>query len=118
MIASVDRLFTAPVQRDPLGLQRTGNGMSGGNGADLGQVLAMLGDLLVGQGALDRRMEQLERRMDQLEYRLGQLESQVEELANQVAAYHGAVVAHGVLIRELEERLRRVEQDPDSLRAT
>ena len=49
MIASVDRLFTVPVQRDPLGVHRTGGGTSGGNGADVGQVLAMLGDLLVGQ---------------------------------------------------------------------
>jgi uncharacterized coiled-coil protein SlyX len=85
--------------------------MSGGNGADLGQALAMLGDLLVGQRSLDRRMEQLERRMDQLEYRVGKLDSRVEELASQVAANHGAVVGHGVLITELHERLRRVEQD-------
>ena len=59
-------------------------------------------------------MEQIERRMDQLEYRVGKLESRVEKLASQVAAYHGAVVGHGVLITELDERLRRVEQDRDS----
>jgi hypothetical protein len=49
MIASVDRLFTAPVQRDPLGVQRKERRVSGGNGADLGQVLALLNDVIAMQ---------------------------------------------------------------------
>jgi hypothetical protein len=44
----------------------------------------------------------------------GQLESRVEELASQVSAYHGAFVGHGMLISELDERLRQVEQDRGS----
>ncbi len=98
-MSPVDRLFTAPMQLDPLGVHRTGTTMSGSNGADLGQVLAMLGDLLVGQRGLERRMDQLESRMD--------------ELASQVVIYHGSVVGHGVLISELDTRLRRVEQHLD-----
>ena len=107
MIASVDRLFTVPVQRDTLGVRRTGGGMSGGDGVDLGQVLAMLGDLLVGQRGMQEAIRAVDRRVDDLA-------GQVASLREAVDSYHAAVVGHGMLITELDERLRRVEQERDS----
>lgn len=92
-------LFTLPVQRHPLSLQRTGTGMSGSNGVDLGQVLTLLGDVLVGQREMRDEIRLLDLRMDRLEHRM-------DELAGQVATYHGSVVGHCVLISEMDTRLR------------
>jgi cell division septum initiation protein DivIVA len=103
MIASVDRLFTAPVQRDPLGVHQKERRMSGGNGADLGQVLALLNDLI----AMQREMRLDIRRLDT---RVDDLTSQVASLREEVRSYQAAMVGHGVLISEHNARLYRVEQ--------
>jgi uncharacterized coiled-coil protein SlyX len=102
----VDRLFTVPAQREPLGVRRTGNAMSSSNGEDLGQVMALLGDVLAGQ-------TQMLDRMDRLELRIGEIERQVKELSSQVTVYHGSVVGHGVLISELETRVHKIEERLD-----
>jgi hypothetical protein len=99
----VDRVFTVPAQRDPLDVQRMGNAMSSSNGADLGQVMAFVGDVLAGQ-------TQMLDRMDRLELRVREIECQVKELSSQVTAYHGSVVGHGVLISELETRVQKIEE--------
>jgi hypothetical protein len=105
----VDPLSTLPVQHS-LGAQWTVTDMSGGNGADLGRVMAMLGNVLTGIHGLDRRMARLEHRVGGLEHRMTGLEDRVGELAGQLAAHHGEVVGHGVLISELDTRLCRAEE--------
>ena len=64
-----------------------------GNGADLGAIYGAI-------VALDRKVD---RRMDRLA-------GDVAALRADVAAYHASVMGHGMLISELDERLRRVEQ--------
>jgi len=80
----------------------------------IASVDRLFGDLLGARGASIGVWTASTGGWDRLEYRVSQLEPQVGELASQVAAYHGAVVGHGILICELDERLHRVEQDRDS----
>jgi len=123
MIASVERLFTAPVQRDPLGVQRHAAGVDSG-GPDLSQVLALLRDVLAMQRKirLDLTDLALELKKDiealhaELGYRLDGLASQVACLREELAFYHAAVVGNGALISEPDARLQ-VEQHLDVSRA-
>lgn len=121
MIASVDRLFTAPLQRDPLGVYQKERSVRGGSGADLGQVLALLNDVIKMQREtrleltelrleLKEDIRRLNLRVDSLASRVDDLASQVASLRGEVASYHAAMVGHGVLISEHDARLRRVEQ--------
>jgi len=137
MIASVDRLFTAPVQHDPLGVRRKG-GMSESNGVGLGQVLAMLTDIMLAQqelrrelrhevgalrqemgalrqeiGALRQEMGVLRHDLDVMRHDVDVLRQDMAALRQEVATYHGSVVGHGVLITELDQRVSRIEQHLD-----
>ncbi len=119
MIASVDRLFTAPVPCDPLGVQREAGGNSSDE-PDLGQVLALLKDVLATQRKI--RLELIDLGLElkkdievmrvELGHRLDGLAGQVASLREELASYHSAVVGRGVLISELNARLR-AEQHPD-----
>jgi cell division septum initiation protein DivIVA len=106
MIASVDRLFTQPAQHDPLGVRRKDAGVSGSNGADLGQVMALLSDVLIGQREMKQDIQALTRRVDDLA-------EQVATLRQDVAGYHASVIGHGILISEHDARLNRIEQHLD-----
>lgn len=114
MIASVERLFTAPVQRDPLGVHRKAAEI-GGNGSDLEQVLALLNDVLAMQRKI--RLELIELRIQlkkdiqtmcvELGGRLDNLAGQVASLRDELASHHAAVVGG------LDVRLRRIEEHLD-----
>ncbi len=130
MIASVDRLFTKPAQHDPLGVRRR-NGVSASNGTDLGQVLALLSDVLTGLrsfqeqvagqfasvdarfASIDARFASVDRRFASVESQFASLRGEISSLRGEVAAYHASVVGHGILISELDSRLSRVEQHLD-----
>ena len=74
-----------------------------GNGADIGQALAMLRDVLVIQNETRNEVRAQGRKLDDLA-------GQVVGLRQAVDDYHAAVVGHGVLIGELDERVTRLEQ--------
>jgi hypothetical protein len=113
MIASVERLFTAPMQRDPLGVQRNAASADGG-GPDLSQVVALLNDVLVTQRKIRLDLtdlafelkENIQALHAQLGYRLDGLAAQVALLREELASYHAAVVGHGELINEVHARLQ------------
>ncbi len=65
-----------------------------GNGVDLA---AIYGAII----ALDRKVER----------KFADQGLEIARLRADVAAYHASVVGHGILISELDERLRRIEQD-------
>ena len=67
-----------------------------GNGADIGAVYQLLVQM---SGRLDNH----ERKLDDLALGLADLRATVTN-------YHSAVLGHGILISELDERLRRVER--------
>ena len=101
-----------------------------GNGVDIGavyQLLTQVAEAVAGHGqkldsldrrmdgfdrrmdGLDRRMDKLEGRMDQLEGRMDNLEHGLAGLRRAVTEYHASVLGHGILISELDERVRRIE---------
>lgn len=101
------------------------SGSRGGNGVDLGHVAAMLGDVLVAQEAMRAdlgafkaevkadlgavRAEVADLRADHGR-KLDDLASSVSTLRQAVTEYHSTVLGHGILITELDERVRRVER--------
>jgi len=99
MIASVERLFTAPVQRDPLGVQRKAP-ETGGNGPDLQQVLALLNDVLAMQRKIRLELTELNIELKkniqtmcvELGDRLDSLAGQVASLRDELASCPAAVV--------------------------
>ncbi len=78
-----------------------------GNGADLGHVVAMLHGPVEGQEEIKREVREL--RADHGR-QLREVRSELGALRQAVTEYHASVLGHGVLISELEARLRRVEQ--------
>ncbi len=102
--------------------------MSGsGNGADLGSVIAMLSGVLEGQQAMRTDIQEIKGVVNQhtrvlnehtltlAEHgrRLGDLTGQVSSLRELVTSYHASVLGHGILISELDARVRRIEQHLD-----
>ena len=92
-----------------------------GNGADLGSIVAMLQGVLQAQEAMRAEMHAMrtELRTEIAALRndhgrkLDDLAGQVKTLRQTLTEYHASVLGHGILITELDTRLRRVEQHLD-----
>ena len=68
----------------------------GGNGVDIGAVYQLL--------------VQVSGRLDSHERKLDDLVVGLADLRATVTNYHSAVLGHGILISELDERIRRIER--------
>lgn len=78
--------------------------MSGsGNGADVAAVYQLLSQ--VAQTVMEHS-----RKLDRLDNRL---EDGLASLRQTVTQYHASVMGHGILISELEHRVRRIEEHLD-----
>jgi hypothetical protein len=81
-----------------------------GNGVDIGAVyqllLAMSGRLDVVSG----RFDDVFARLDVHERKLDDLSVGLSDLRAAVTNYHGAVLGHGIILSELDERVRRIER--------
>ena len=102
--------------------------MAEGNGADLGHIVAMLGDVLAGQETIRRDLSQLKDetqrefaavRMDialvkqdlaLVKRDLASVKQDVASVRQEVALYHSSVMGHGIALTELQARLQRVEE--------
>jgi len=66
-------------------------------------------------GAIYGAIVALGRKLDQTAAELradnARLRGEVASLRGEVATYHASTVGHGILYSELEERVRRLEQD-------
>ena len=71
-----------------------------GNGADLGAIYQAI--LAVAADVRSFRAE--------VKTEFGNVRAEMADLRQAVADYHGAVIGHGVLIGELDERVRQLEQ--------
>ena len=74
-----------------------------GNGIDLGAVY----NLLV---QMSGRLDTVSERLDSHERKLDDLAVGLADLRNAVTNYHSTVLGHGILISELDERVRRIER--------
>lgn len=77
-----------------------------GNGVDLGAIyqaiVAMAADVRTVAADVRELRREVAGKADR---------SDVADLRRAVDDYHGAIIGHGVLIGELDERVRRLEQD-------
>jgi hypothetical protein len=74
-----------------------------GNGVDIGAVY----NLLV---QMSGRLDTVSERLDSHERKLDDLAVGLSDLRNAVTNYHSTVLGHGILISELDERVRRIER--------
>jgi hypothetical protein len=74
-----------------------------GNGIDLAAVYKLLREVA------DRVISH-DRRFDQTDRKLGEVTADIAGLREAVTNYHATVLGHGILISELDERLRRIER--------
>ena len=79
---------------------------SSGNGTDMGSLVAMLGDLIAGQ-------RDVRATLGALRHRLDDVAGQVDSLHEAVTMYHSSVLGHGILISQLDARVRRIEHHLD-----
>jgi uncharacterized coiled-coil protein SlyX len=73
--------------------------MSGGNGVDIAAVYQLL--------------SQVARTVNEHTHRLVNLEHGQATLRQTLTEYHASVMGHGILISQLEDRVRRIEQHLD-----
>lgn len=82
-----------------------------GNGADMGHIVAMLSDLLAAHQ--DFRAE-TRREFGSVRSELASFKAETQHeftsIRQALTEYHAAVLGHGILISELERRMRRVEE--------
>jgi chromosome segregation ATPase len=98
--------------------------MQSGNGIDLAAIYLLLTEVAEKVAAHDRRFDQIDRRFDQIDRRfelvdrrfeaidrkLGEMSADITGLREAVTNYHASVLGHGILISELDERVRRIER--------
>jgi hypothetical protein len=80
-----------------------------GNGIDIGavyQLLTEVAETVRGHGA---RFDRIEERLHAHDSKLDELAVGLSDLRAAVINYHGAVLGHGVMLSELDERVRRIE---------
>jgi tRNA U55 pseudouridine synthase TruB len=112
MIASVDRLFTAPVARDPLGVQSQQNTL------DIARAVILLKELAATQHKLEQTLADMrvELKKDirtlcvELGGRLDNLADQTAALRTQLGCYHATIADQHVWLERLDARLSRIEQ--------
>ena len=74
-----------------------------GNGVDLAAIYQLLAQVA-------QTITRHERKLDDLGRKVDDLDGKVDGLRQAVTQYHASVLGHGILISELDARLRRVEQ--------
>lgn len=89
--------------------------MAEGNGIDIGTVYALLREVADGVLTLQREMVEVKVRLSRVEHELGRKadKDDVSSLRQAVTGYHASVMGHGILISELDERVRRIERRLD-----
>ena len=84
--------------------------MSGGNGVDIAAVYQLLREVADRVIAHDDRFATFDQRLAAMDRQFAEIRSDIAGLRSAVTAYHASVLGHGILISELDSRLRRVEE--------
>lgn len=90
-----------------------------GNGVDLGAIYQLLSTVAEAVTRHDRALEALGRDMAEMRAEMMDVrrsmatKADIAELRQTVTHYHSSVVGHGILISDLEARMRRVEEHLD-----
>jgi hypothetical protein len=101
----------------PARARRYDRRMQSGNGIDIAAVYQLLTEVartVSGHDrrfeAIDRRFETIDRRFEAIDRKLGAITGDIAGLREAVTHYHASVLGHGLLISELDERVRRIER--------
>ena len=85
-----------------------------GNGVDLGAIYQLLSTVAEAVTRHDRALEALGRDMAEMRRDMTGMQRSIRadlaELRQTVTHYHSSVIGHGILISELEARVRRLEE--------
>ena len=91
--------------------------MSGGNGPDIAAVYQLLTQVARTVTGHDRKLDDLSAEVAGLrevvaahDRKLDDLTAGLASLRDAVTHYHSSVLGHGLLISELDERVRRIER--------
>ena len=84
--------------------------MKSGNGIDLAAVHQLLTEVAEKVTAHDRRFDQLNRRFAAIDCKLGEVTADIAGLREAFTNYHASGLGHGILIGELDERVRRIDR--------
>ena len=88
-----------------------------GNGVDLGAIYQLLSQVAEAVTRHDRALEALGRDVAEMRRDMTDMgrsmKAEFSELRQTVTHYHSSVVGHGILISDLEARVRRVEEHLD-----
>ena len=91
--------------------------MSGINGPDIAAVYRLLTEVSRTVAGYDSRLDSFDRKLDGIVARLADHDQKLDDLAaglsslrEAVTHYHSTVIGHGILISELDERVRRIER--------
>lgn len=76
---------------------------------DIAATYQLLGSVAADMREMKTDMREVKREMA-TKRELGDVRAEVADLRQAVTQYHSAVLGHGILISELDERLRRVER--------
>lgn len=87
--------------------------MAGGNGVDLGHVVSMLVDVLAGQEKMRVDIDGMRSDINGLKTELRDFKTETRQefasVRSAITEYHSAVIGHGILISELQDRVWRIE---------
>ena len=105
--------------------------MSGVNGPDIAAVYQLLTEVARTVAGHDGRLDSFDRKLDSIAAHLADHDRKLEDIAayladhdrklddlaaglgllrDAVTHYHSSVIGHGILISELDERVRRIER--------
>ena len=85
--------------------------MSSGNGADMNAVISMLQTVISGQHEMRAELRaEIQTLREEHGHKIDDLAGQVSDLRQAVTEYHASVLGHGILISQLEDRVRRIER--------
>ncbi|MGC2411379.1 MAG: hypothetical protein WA459_01610 [Stellaceae bacterium] len=84
--------------------------MQSGNGIDLAAVYQLLLGMSGRLDGMSGRLDDVFARLDVHERKLDDVAAGLSDLRAAVTNYHGAVLGHGIMLSELDERVRRIER--------
>jgi ABC-type transporter Mla subunit MlaD len=91
--------------------------MSGANGPDIAAVYQLLTQVARTVAGHDRKLDDLSADVAGLREKVAAHDQKLDDLAASLASlreavthYHATVLGHGILISELDERVRRIER--------
>jgi hypothetical protein len=83
--------------------------MSGGNGVDIAAVYQLLSQVAQTVLGHSRQLDDLTRDVHDLKRDVKVLGDGQATLRQTLTEYHSSVIGHGILISQLEDRVRRIE---------